>query len=414
MGSFVGTFMCKSLKTNSFQYLRLRQTGENSRGDWELGLTAIEFFGTLSVDREASEKRQKLIEEEKQRRMAGAFRYIAEEDGLFGGFQGILSYLRSESGEDIRVAGSVKRTACDSDYNVADYKSYRTYSMDPWICFDFKDRRVHLTDYTLKLNGCDYPTTVVRWSIEGSDNGEDWKVLDTQNVRVFKNSSAVMVYSCRESESGSFQYLRVRRTEPESEWRSFIDFKAIEFFGNVIVDPKASESRRKLIDDEQERRRAGTFCYIEEEAWLFGPFKGILAHLSEEYGGDIYEQGIVRKNWSDETSEDDGEAYECLCFDFQERRVSLTAYSLGNDGHRDAHPRDWVIEGSVGGGTWEVLDRRYSLALEYDNSVATYFCVDSGWESYQCLRVRMTGQNSFGTNALNIYDIDFFGTLTRD
>ena len=112
------------------------------------------------------------------------------------------------------------------------------------------------------------------------------------------------------------------------------------------------------------------FVYSEEK-----PFDGIIAHLTRECRGNVHE-----KKWVDITGSSlYGPGHETkyiaelgkpsaflsellpnswVCYDFKERRVTPTGYTLSN--YVWGWPKSWVIEVSNEGGegSWEDVDRR--------------------------------------------------------
>ena len=100
-----------------------------------------------------------------------------------------------------------------------------------------------------------------------------------------------------------------------------------------------------------------------------------------------------------------------ICFDFKDKTVSLTKYSLKSDGWRWNHLIQWVIEGSNDGGSWEELDSRNTQDLNGNSITKTYDCQSMRSKSYRYLRLRQTGKNSSGWDYLRLSEIEFFGVL---
>ena len=180
---------------------------------------------------------------------------------MFGAFRGIVSHLKSlsESGVDSHFTSRI--SVRELEYDVTDYRDYRVCSSASWICFDLKDRRAHPTGYTLTLDGC-LRAGFISWSMEGSENGKDWIVLDTQETQVLEQHWVLKTFSCRESQSASFRYLRVCQTEPKSRTIYGRIVSATDFFGILTVDHEACEARKRVIHDDEK----ATIAYTEEEA----------------------------------------------------------------------------------------------------------------------------------------------------
>ena len=199
-------------------------------------LSAIEFFGTLRTDETAAAMRRKLLSEEEERRRHGEFRLCDDRP-----FWGILSYLSEECGGNVHLKGIVNITSSSDDRNkchqVTDYgwnDYWRTKDEeDSWICFDFKDKTVRLTKYSVKSGGCHY---LHDWVIEGSNDGCLWKGLDWHRMECVKEYYITNTYECggllESLFSKGFRYLRVREIGNPS-LGSVLSLSAIEFFGTL-------------------------------------------------------------------------------------------------------------------------------------------------------------------------------------
>ena len=83
-----------------------------------------------------------------------------------------------------------------------------------WISFDFKDRAIYLTKYSLKTVSWTRP---LQWVIEGSNNGSNWTELDRRNAED------------KGGNDSSFLFLELRQTGRNNH----LYFSKIEFFGTV-------------------------------------------------------------------------------------------------------------------------------------------------------------------------------------
>ena len=89
---------------------------------------------------------------------------------------------------------------------------------------------MNLTGYSLKSG---YAYHLLKWVIEGSNDAEDWKVLDSRDTGDLNGKWIVKTYSCSSSGSESYRYLRLRQTGRNSEGRDCLVLSAIEFFGKL-------------------------------------------------------------------------------------------------------------------------------------------------------------------------------------
>ena len=114
------------------------------------------------------------------------------------------------------------------------------------------------------------------------------------------------------------------------------------------------------------------------------------------------------------------------------RVVNPTAYALRyGGGHVECggYPRNWVLEGSIDGRTWLVLKghtndetllksqlKAPGLAhFEFASAVFGIRSVEAGtYGGFRGFRLRMTGENSHGGNALCVSGWELYGTLRID
>jgi hypothetical protein len=79
------------------------------------------------------------------------------------------------------------------------------------------------------------------------------------------------------------------------------------------------------------------------------------------------------------------------------------------------HLREWVIEGSNDGSTWEILDRRNTEELNGYSIVKTFGCSSAkSSDFFRFVRLKQTGKNcrsGWEDHILVLTNIEFFGTL---
>jgi hypothetical protein len=158
------------------------------------------------------------------------------------------------------------------------------------------------------------------------------------------------------------------------------------------------------------------------------PFRGILARLSNECRGNVHERGVVRI-----TSSGDGQGHPwqvtdprweshwwgCgsdtpwICFDFLEKTVCLSDYSLRAAEITFDYLRTWVLEGSNTGNDWTTIDQQSAnREISAAHAMRSWHVGHSG-RFYRYVRLKQTGNNSGGTRNLNLSGIEFFGVLKR-
>ena len=100
-----------------------------------------------------------------------------------------------------------------------------------WICFDFGNHRVSVTDYSIKSapygpNACH----LKNWVLEGSDDLNYWMLMDK---RVNDNSlnAASAVKSYKVGKRAEFRYIRLRIIGVDHQGKNFLQLSSIELFG---------------------------------------------------------------------------------------------------------------------------------------------------------------------------------------
>ena len=134
------------------------------------------------------------------------------------------------------MKGVVKITAsshmCNQCHQVTDYawNEYWVTNDEPnsWICFDFKEKRLCLTGYSLKSGESYY---LLHWVIEGSDDGDSWHKLDRRDARDLKGKYVTKTFECEFKDPKSFRYIRLRQTGKNIWENDHLCLSEIEFFG---------------------------------------------------------------------------------------------------------------------------------------------------------------------------------------
>ena len=162
------------------------------------------------------------------------------------------------------------------------------------------------------------------------------------------------------------------------------------------------------------------------------PLQGIIAYLTQLCGGNVHEKELVQVRASSVSStclsslkhavelETDSDFYtenkpgSWICYDFKERRVAPTSYSIRS--HRDPpRPKSWEFEVSNDGSSWICVDRREGNCDLLGNGFVTHnFAISSSpGDQFRFLRLRLTGENHSGSNRLDITALEIFGTLSE-
>jgi hypothetical protein len=153
-----------------------------------------------------------------------------------------------------------------------------------------------------------------------------------------------------------------------------------------------------------------------------GSFDGIISYLTAKHGGNVHDRGIVTitsksdsdvgvRNVADLTSSacfsSSNEPSQWICWDFRDRCVRPTHYTIKSDGLSS-----WALEGSLDGQTWSKLDRHWeSKRLEPSPHVCSFPL--SNLIECRFIRLTQTRKNHRRTDVLGIVACEFFGTLVE-
>jgi hypothetical protein len=162
------------------------------------------------------------------------------------------------------------------------------------------------------------------------------------------------------------------------------------------------------------------------------PPDGIISYLTKKCGGNVHEKVIVTITSTPVRDGDPSNALKnvadlgstCffwsmntprpwICWDFRDMRVALTHYILLAN-----WLQSWVLEGSLDGASWTVLDCQAvqrELRYSYSNSVMMRPLSFAASNRAECRFIRLTetDKNLSGFDDLNLYGAEFFGTLSE-
>jgi hypothetical protein len=156
-------------------------------------------------------------------------------------FSGIISCLTGSCGGNIHEKGIVAISSSGDQYRhcweVANHGWkdywYTTNRPNSWISFDFKIRSISLSSYTLKSHsgGGNF---FISWTIEGSNDGTTWTMLDNRNTRDLAGKSIVGNFPCCSGNTSFFRHIRMRQTGKASSDAHNLILTNIEFFGRMM------------------------------------------------------------------------------------------------------------------------------------------------------------------------------------
>ena len=129
---------------------------------------------------------------------------------------GIIAHLTRKCGGNVHKKGVVEVTgsswATGSEPHVADLGTNLHFQSNDepnsWICYDFKERRVAPTSYSIRMCCWGFMRS---WVLEVSDDGMNWEVIDRQeNSNDLKGAFMTHNFVLSAPPSGSFRFVRLQ------------------------------------------------------------------------------------------------------------------------------------------------------------------------------------------------------------
>ena len=174
---------------------------------------------------------------------------------------GVIAHLTREFGGNVHDEGIVEITSSGMYNNATHYHPkhaadleedsiyYSTNIQDTWICYNFKDRRISPTHYTIRSNsdggrGVNGWHNLKSWVIEGSNDQKTWDILDQrENNNDLDRRNAIYTFQISpEKCKQSYQYLRLRVTGPNhcsAGTYYILTIASLEYFGRLFNDRPA-------------------------------------------------------------------------------------------------------------------------------------------------------------------------------
>lgn len=210
------------------------------------------------------------------------------------------------------------------------------------------------------------------------------------------------------------------------EFKEIIEFKDLTpKIWESIIDRAVNAERKEPSKESSERYKSKCkiFKIIENRE-----FEGIIRHLTEETGGNIHDNGTIEVTSNsicgschpkklldfNENGYYTANGYNGarVCFDFKDRRVKLTNYSIKSysSGANGPHLKSWTIEVSNDGQTWKKIDEHKDCqTLNGPRITGTFEVQPNDFSRY--IRLNQTDGTWGSGYYLYIYYIEFYGFL---
>lgn len=159
-----------------------------------------------------------------------------------------MHYLTQKTGGNIHNNGTIEITSnsigCFHPKFVVDYQNNNYYHSndikDGCVCFDFKERRIQLSNYSIKSAGNRQNDNNLRnWSIEVSNDGQNWEEVDRHSEDSTLNGEELKsIFNVTKEQTSSYRFIRLHQTGYSwngypQENSYFLSIYSIEFFGKL-------------------------------------------------------------------------------------------------------------------------------------------------------------------------------------
>jgi hypothetical protein len=160
-------------------------------------------------------------------------------------FQGIIAFLTREGHENVHLSGRVKVTSSSvyltySPWHAANLgeASYFCSGNGPnqWLCYDFCERRVLVTDYALQsqLDSVQSHINLKNWVLEGSIDSSSWIELDRrEGEQRLDRGGGIATFKVAKEEI--VQMVRIRQIGKNHAGTDFLDIGSFEIFGTLVT-----------------------------------------------------------------------------------------------------------------------------------------------------------------------------------
>ena len=169
-------------------------------------------------------------------------------------FNGIMKYLSKKTNGNIHDNGTIeitsnfirvsKNNACHPK-NLVDYENDSYYhssgSPQTYVCFDFKDKEIQLSSYSIKTNPNESNNYHLKnWNIEVSNDGNNWSAIDEHsNDSTLNGPSRVANFHVQQKSDNFYRYVRLLQTGcnwNDNDKYHYLHFNLIEFFGKIKMN----------------------------------------------------------------------------------------------------------------------------------------------------------------------------------
>ena len=230
--------------SGAYRYFRLKMTDKNSSGSWTFCLGGIEFYGTLFdknlattavpiTTTTAVNSTAKTTTAVNSSAVKGTvFTYSGKDFDKNGIVHHLMKGCTRGSGSypiDATRISNAQGKAEDPLFNISGTCCTNNKISNSWWKFDFKDRKVSPTNYTLK-HGYSKGYALKSWDLEGSNDDTNWTKLSTHKNDLSLRKSKTKTFGIP-AHSGSYRYFRLIMTDKNSSNSWTFCLGGIELYG---------------------------------------------------------------------------------------------------------------------------------------------------------------------------------------
>ena len=106
-----------------------------------------------------------------------------------------------------------------------------------WILYDFLNKKISVSKYAIKTaNFEENGPNLKGWNIEGSNDGENWTLIDKRSSYEGLNGPRLhQLFDVNGESEEQFKLIRLIQTEPNYQQNNILVLSNIEFFGVIFI-----------------------------------------------------------------------------------------------------------------------------------------------------------------------------------
>jgi hypothetical protein len=191
----------------------------------------------------------------------------------------------------------------------------------------------------------------------------------------------------------------------------------------------ASICERLSLSVRSNRRRGRQANSFKKPWHADSPLDGIIAFLTQRCGGNVHDRGLVNvasmstngvnhpKHIADLSVDSkfvsDGRSGQWISYEFRTGTVCPSGYAIRSQfdyGPGNCHPKTWVLEISMDGSTWAIVDERIDNYELNGRNVTCYFGIREDLrQDCRFVRLRQTGKTHNNNDYLHFSSLEIFG-----